>query len=82
MKGASIAIFRLAPADYHRSHSPLDAKVGATKKIPGTLFTVNPCAINENLDVFTRNKRDGEFFPFQPNFFSFWHCGKTHIRVG
>jgi hypothetical protein len=24
--------------------------------------TVNPCAVNENLPVFTANKRDGELF--------------------
>lgn len=56
--GCSIAIFRLAPADYHRSHSPIDGLVGTTKRIDGTYFTVNPCAIGENLDVFTRNRRD------------------------
>ncbi|GAA5867688.1 hypothetical protein JCM8547_001342 [Rhodosporidiobolus lusitaniae] len=57
-EGGSIAIFRLAPADYHRYHSPVDAVVGETKSVEGTYYTVNPCAVNENLDVFTCNKRD------------------------
>ncbi|KAF9926366.1 hypothetical protein FBU30_004030 [Linnemannia zychae] len=54
----SMAIFRLAPQDYHRFHCPIK---GVLKKDPvrigGTYFTVNPMAINEDLDVFTENVR-------------------------
>ncbi|BGP19809.1 hypothetical protein JCM10213_003118 [Rhodosporidiobolus nylandii] len=58
-EGGSVAVFRLAPADYHRYHSPNDAVVGETKSIEGTYYTVNPCAVNEQwLDVFTANRRD------------------------
>ncbi|GAA6064504.1 hypothetical protein JCM10212_001812 [Sporobolomyces blumeae] len=57
-ENGSVVIFRLAPADYHRYHSPVAAKVGATRHIPGQYYTVNPCAVNENLPVFTANKRD------------------------
>ncbi|KAG0279656.1 hypothetical protein BGZ95_000608 [Linnemannia exigua] len=56
----AIAIFRLAPQDYHRFHSPVQGMVAADrdpKKIGGTYFTVNPMAVNENLDVFTENVR-------------------------
>ncbi|KAM0747859.1 hypothetical protein T439DRAFT_305015 [Meredithblackwellia eburnea MCA 4105] len=56
--GAALAIFRLAPADYHRFHAPVTATIGPTKNIEGEYFTVNPAAVNENLDVFTCNKRD------------------------
>lgn len=56
-EGGSIAIFRLAPQDYHRWHSPVTARIGGIKDISGTYFTVNPMAVNENLDVFTENKR-------------------------
>jgi len=57
-KGYShLAIFRLAPQDYHRFHSPVDAVVGKTKDITGNLYTVNPMAVRENLNVFTQNKR-------------------------
>jgi len=59
LEDASLAIFRLAPSDYHRFHSPVDAKViGDPRTIDGHYFTVNPEAVNEpNLDVFTANKR-------------------------
>uniref|UniRef100_A0AAD7XA06 phosphatidylserine decarboxylase n=1 Tax=Trametes cubensis TaxID=1111947 RepID=A0AAD7XA06_9APHY len=56
--GASVAVFRLAPQDYHRFHSPLDGVVGDTTDIPGEYYTVNPQAVNEpGFDVFTANKR-------------------------
>ncbi|TNY19499.1 phosphatidylserine decarboxylase-domain-containing protein [Rhodotorula diobovata] len=58
-ENGALAVFRLAPADYHRFHSPVTAKVGATKSIEGTYYTVNPVCVNESsLDVFTQNKRD------------------------
>ncbi|BGP43252.1 hypothetical protein JCM10450v2_007397 [Rhodotorula kratochvilovae] len=58
-ENGALAVFRLAPADYHRFHSPVKAKVGATKSIDGTYYTVNPVCVNESsLDVFTQNKRD------------------------
>jgi len=53
----SIAIFRLAPQDYHRFHSPFRATLGKRSSIHGTYYTVNPQAINENLNVFTANHR-------------------------
>ncbi|KAG8214990.1 phosphatidylserine decarboxylase-domain-containing protein [Butyriboletus roseoflavus] len=58
-EGGSLALFRLAPSDYHRFHSPIDATVlGKATDIPGQYYTVNPQAINQTqLDVFTRNKR-------------------------
>ncbi|KAF9138199.1 hypothetical protein BG015_002464 [Linnemannia schmuckeri] len=57
---ASMAIFRLAPQDYHRFHSPVRGTVSRDRepvRIGGTYFTVNPMAVNENLDVFTENVR-------------------------
>lgn len=40
--GSSLAIFRLAPADYHRYHHPVGPAVcGPTKHISGEYFTVN-----------------------------------------
>ncbi|GAB5593477.1 hypothetical protein Unana1_08377 [Umbelopsis nana] len=53
----SLAIFRLAPQDYHRYHAPASCTVESMKEIPGTYFTVNPCAVKEELDVFTENHR-------------------------
>lgn len=37
--GSSLAIFRLAPADYHRFHSPIDGEVGEIVHIPGQYYT-------------------------------------------
>jgi len=54
----SMVICRLAPQDYHRWHWPVNGRVKQITKIQGTLFTVNPIAINKNVDVFTQNKRD------------------------
>jgi len=54
----TIAIFRLAPQDYHRFHSPFRATLGKRTAIHGTYYTVNPQAINENLNVFTANHRE------------------------
>ncbi|KAG0088736.1 hypothetical protein BGZ92_005775 [Podila epicladia] len=57
-EGGSIGIFRLAPQDYHRFHSPVQGTVVADPtKIPGTYFTVNPMAVNDCVDVFTENVR-------------------------
>jgi len=55
---ASLAIFRLAPADYHRFHCPIDGVTGEITNIEGQYYTVNPQAINEvDFDVFTANVR-------------------------
>ncbi|KIO21130.1 hypothetical protein M407DRAFT_29238 [Tulasnella calospora MUT 4182] len=39
-KNPSIAIFRLAPQDYHRYHAPFKSKLGKMFHVPGTYFTV------------------------------------------
>ncbi|KAJ3043986.1 hypothetical protein HDV00_003513 [Rhizophlyctis rosea] len=56
-EGGTMAIFRLAPQDYHRFHFPVDGVVGPTKWIEGTYFTVNPMAIRTTVDVYTDNIR-------------------------
>lgn len=58
--GSALAIFRLAPQDYHRFHSPIAGTiVHGPVHIPGTYYTVNPQAVTEvDFDVFTANKRD------------------------
>ncbi|KAG0317469.1 hypothetical protein BGZ99_006283 [Dissophora globulifera] len=57
-EGGSIALFRLAPQDYHRFHSPASGTIARDPaKLPGTYYTVNPMAINEGVDVFTENIR-------------------------
>ncbi|KAG9124872.1 hypothetical protein FRC07_009935 [Ceratobasidium sp. 392] len=55
----SLAIFRLAPADYHRFHSPCAGVFSAPIiSKSGKYYTVNPQAVNTTLDVFTANRRD------------------------
>ncbi|CAL1711900.1 unnamed protein product [Somion occarium] len=57
-EGGGLASFRLAPADYHRFHSPIDGTLGEIVDIPGQYYTVNPQAVNEpGFDVFTANRR-------------------------
>ncbi|CAE6452374.1 unnamed protein product [Rhizoctonia solani] len=54
----SLAIFRLAPADYHRFHSPCTGTFSAPASRGSKYYTVNPQAVNTELDVFTANRRD------------------------
>ncbi|THH08914.1 hypothetical protein EW145_g2382 [Phellinidium pouzarii] len=55
--GGALAIFRLAPQDYHRFHSPVDGKIGPMTDITGEYYTVNPQAIRTALDVYGENVR-------------------------
>ncbi|CAO3646549.1 unnamed protein product [Mucor hiemalis] len=57
LEGGSIAIFRLAPQDYHRFHIPAKGTIQDINPISGTYYTVNPCVVNEDLNVFTDNHR-------------------------
>ena len=66
-----IAVFRLAPVDYHRFHFPCDCKtVGTTAVIPGKYHSVNPIALVRYPDVYADNERqivtcDAEFGRFR-----------------
>ncbi|KAG9044209.1 hypothetical protein FS837_008623 [Tulasnella sp. UAMH 9824] len=55
--GGALAIFRLAPQDYHRFHVPVDGKIGKMTYIAGEYYTVNPQAIRTSLDVYGENAR-------------------------
>ncbi|KAF8339845.1 phosphatidylserine decarboxylase-domain-containing protein [Cantharellus anzutake] len=55
--GGSLCIFRLAPQDYHRFHSPVDGVIGPMTYISGEYYTVNPQAIRTTLDVYGDNAR-------------------------
>jgi len=56
-EGGSLVIARLAPQDYHRFHLPVDGVIGEPFPYEGHLFTVNPIAVREKIDVYTENKR-------------------------
>ncbi|GAA5995795.1 uncharacterized protein JCM10292_004753 [Rhodotorula paludigena] len=56
-EGGSLAIFRLAPQDYHRYHSPVDGVMGHHDYITGQYYTVNPMAIRSNVSVYSENVR-------------------------
>lgn len=55
--GGALGIFRLAPQDYHRFHSPVDGVIGPMTYISGEYYTVNPQAIRTGLDVYGENAR-------------------------
>jgi phosphatidylserine decarboxylase len=55
--GGALAIFRLAPQDYHRFHVPVDGVIGKMMDIAGEYYTVNPQAIRSALDVYGENAR-------------------------
>jgi len=55
--GGALCIFRLAPQDYHRFHSPVDGRIGKMTYISGEYYTVNPQAIRTALDVYGENAR-------------------------
>ncbi|KAF9113300.1 hypothetical protein BGX27_001836 [Mortierella sp. AM989] len=56
-EGGSLAIFRLAPQDYHRYHIPVKGVLSEPRLIEGEYYTVNPMAIRSRLDVYGENKR-------------------------
>ena len=39
--GGALCVFRLAPQDYHRFHTPVDGKIGKMTYISGEYYTVN-----------------------------------------
>ncbi|GAV49833.1 hypothetical protein ZYGR_0R00750 [Zygosaccharomyces rouxii] len=56
-RACSLAVFRLAPQDYHRFHSPCSGTIGRPIYINGEYYTVNPMAVRSSLDVFCENVR-------------------------
>ncbi|KAJ3307445.1 hypothetical protein HDV03_000093 [Kappamyces sp. JEL0829] len=74
--GGSLAIFRLAPQDYHRFHFPVDGVLESSKTIEGAYYTVNPMAVRTTVDVYTENARNISIIQSE-------HHGKVaYISVG
>lgn len=57
-KNGSMAIIRLAPADYHRFHFPASGIVTESKAIKGHYFSVSPLALQGSLKIFCENYRE------------------------
>jgi phosphatidylserine decarboxylase len=55
--GGTLMIFRLAPADYHRFHFPVDNTPSAPVRIRGVLESVNPNVYNSGVQALTENER-------------------------
>lgn len=55
--GGSLLLSRLCPVDYHRFHFPVAGTPGPTRLINGPLYSVNPIALCQNINILTTNKR-------------------------
>lgn len=53
----TLVISRLCPVDYHRFHFPVSGVATLPKMINGSLFSVNPIALRQNIGIFWQNKR-------------------------
>lgn len=56
-RDGSMVMSRLCPVDYHRFHFPTGGIAGAPTVINGPLFSVNPIALRQNINIFVENKR-------------------------
>ncbi len=61
-QGGAYMILRLCPVDYHRFHFFDSGVCGATKKIKGEYYSVNPVALRKIPELFCRNKREYSIF--------------------
>ncbi|HPY96519.1 MAG TPA: archaetidylserine decarboxylase [Candidatus Cloacimonadota bacterium] len=57
-KDASMAIIRLAPADYHRFHFPINCTPSKSLLIKGKYYSVSPLALKKEEMIFEKNKRE------------------------
>jgi len=57
-ENGSMAIIRLAPADYHRYHFPASGFASDSIQIKGSYFSVSPLALKGSLKIFCENKRE------------------------
>ncbi len=53
----SMILSRLCPVDYHRFHFPVTGTAGESQLINGPLYSVNPIALKQNINIFAENKR-------------------------
>ncbi|KAK3368394.1 phosphatidylserine decarboxylase-domain-containing protein [Podospora didyma] len=79
--GGAVASFRLSPQDYHRYHSPVAGRIKLFRGIPGDYYDVDPVALNSDVDILTRNKRQFVIIETE-NFgtFSSWRSARLVIH--
>ncbi len=53
----SLLLSRLCPVDYHRYHFPVAGLAGPSRLINGPLYSVNPIALCQNINILATNKR-------------------------
>ena len=76
-----IAVFRLAPVDYHRFHFPCDCKTaGPVRTVPGKYHSVNPIALVRYPDVYADNER--QILKCRADFGDFWLVDVGAFGVG
>jgi phosphatidylserine decarboxylase len=55
--GGSMLISRLCPSDYHRFHFPVAGTPSEPRLVRGSLYSVSPIALRQNIRYLVRNKR-------------------------
>ncbi len=76
-----IAVFRLAPVDYHRFHFPCDCGTdGMPRVVPGRYHSVNPIALARHPDVYADNER--QILKCRAPFGDFWFVDVGAFGVG
>lgn len=53
----ALVLSRLCPVDYHRYHFPAAGIAGPSQLINGPLYSVNPIALCQNINILATNKR-------------------------
>lgn len=56
-RDGAMVLARLCPSDYHRYHFPCDGIPQPSRAIDGHLYSVNPIAIKNRVEIFCENKR-------------------------
>ena len=74
-----MAIFRLAPQDYHRFHSPAAWVVERRRHFAGELYSVSPYLQRTLPGLFTLNERVVLLGRWRWGFFSFVPVGATNV---
>lgn len=76
-----VAVFRLAPVDYHRFHFPCDCRIEEdVRVVPGKYHSVNPIAIMRCPDVYAGNER--QIAQCEAEFGRFWLVDVGAFGVG